>query len=191
MNFRGSLGYGAGFAGAGARQWGGVIHNDITDGARWLVEQKIADPERLCIVGSSFGGYAALLGAARESEWYACAASFAGTSDLMAFYQFTQRLPDAPMWRERLGDDARALWRMSPLALAWRIETPVLLMHGRRDAVVPISQSRRLARELRKAGKQHELIERSDCDHHMTADGCRVAMFTALDGFLSRSLRPE
>jgi dipeptidyl aminopeptidase/acylaminoacyl peptidase len=191
MNFRGSLGYGAGFAAAGARQWGGVIHNDITDGARWLVEQTIADPERLCIVGSSFGGYAALLGAARESQWYACAASFAGTSDLMAFNEYTQRLPDAAMWRERLGDDARALWQMSPLAMAWRIETPTLLMHGRRDAVVPISQSRRLARDLRTAGKPHELIERSDCDHDMTADSCRLAIFAAIDRFLDETLASE
>ena len=55
MNFRGSLGYGAGFAAAGVGQWGGVIHNDITDGTRWLVEQKIADPTRMCILGTSFG----------------------------------------------------------------------------------------------------------------------------------------
>ena len=68
MNFRGSTGYGTAFAAAGAGQWGGVIHNDITDGARWLLQEGIADAERMCIVGSSFGGFAALLGAARESQ---------------------------------------------------------------------------------------------------------------------------
>lgn len=191
MNYRGSQGYGAGFAAAGAQQWGGVIHNDITDGARWLVEQRIADAARLCIVGTSFGGYAALLGAARESQWYACAASFGGATDLLAFAEFTRRLPEADMWRERLGDDGRALWQMSPLALERRIETPVLLMHGRRDAVVPISQSRRLARALRSAGKEHRLVERSDCDHDMTGDSCRVAIFAALGDFLRQILHSD
>ena len=191
MNFRGSLGYGAGFAAAGAQQWGGVIHNDITDGARWLVAQKIAPAEQLCIVGASFGGYAALLGAARESEWYACAASYAGPSDLLAFLEYTARLPDAALWRERLGHDPRALWQMSPMAFVWRIETPVLLMHGVRDAVVPLSQSRRMARTLANANKPHRLQALPECDHDMTAERCRLAVFSTLDVFLSDSFAAQ
>lgn len=189
MNFRGSFGYGAAFAAAGMGQWGGVVHNDITDGARWLVEQKIADPTRICIVGSSFGGYAALLGAARESQWYACAASYAGIADLLALSQHTQRLADADMWRQRLGEDSRALWQMSPMARVRAVETPVLLMHGRRDAVVPMSQSRRFARELRQADKEHRFVERADCDHEMNVQSCRLAFFTELRAFLAAALR--
>lgn len=189
MNFRGSFGYGAGFAAAGVGQWGGVIHNDITDGARWLIEQKIADPQRMCIVGQSFGGYAALLGAARESQWYACAASFAGASDLLALSQSTKRLHDADMWRQRLGDDPRALWQMSPMARVHAVETPVLLMHGRRDAVIPVSQSKRFARVMRRAGKPHRFVERADCDHEMTVESCRLAFFTELEHFLRSALR--
>ena len=185
MNFRGSFGYGARFAAAGVGQWGGVIHNDITDGTRWLIEAQIADPGRLCIVGMSFGGYAALLGAARESEWYACAASFAGVSDLLAFSEYTQRLVDADVWSERLGADSRGLWQMSPLARVRAVETPVLLLHGRSDAVVPVNQSRRFARELRLAGKQHRLVERADCDHEMTIESCRAAFYEELEGFLA------
>jgi dipeptidyl aminopeptidase/acylaminoacyl peptidase len=188
MNFRGSLGYGAGFAAAGARQWGGVIHNDITDGARWLVEQRIADPTRTCIVGSSFGGYAAMLGAMRESEWYACAASFAGISDLLAFSQHTRRLTDADIWTQRLGDDLRALWQMSPIARVRSSETPLLLMHGLLDPLVPASQSRRLARAARKAGKTVELVLRSDCDHEMMIESCRRAFYEHLENFLQRYL---
>ena len=185
MNYRGSLGYGAGFAAAGAGQWGGTIHSDITDGARWLIKEGIADPARICIVGASFGGYAALLGAARESQWYACAASFAGVSDLLALSQYTERLQDAELWRQRLGGSARALWQMSPLARVHGVETPVLLMHGRYDPVTPVTQSRRFARALRASGKPHRLIERSDCDHAMTVEPCRRAFFTELQGFLA------
>jgi dipeptidyl aminopeptidase/acylaminoacyl peptidase len=189
MNYRGSLGYGAGFAAAGVGQWGGVIHNDITDGARWLVEQRIADPTRTCIVGSSFGGYAAMLAAMRESEWYACAASFAGISDLLSFSQHTRRLPDAQTWNQRLGEDSRALWQMSPISRVRSSETPLLLMHGLLDAIVPASQSRRLARAARNEGKHVELILRSDCDHEMTVESCRSAFYEHLEDFLQRALQ--
>jgi len=184
MNFRGSLGYGAGFAGAGAREWGGVIHNDITDAARWLVANRIADPAHICIAGISFGGYAALMGAVKESQWYACAASYAGPSDLMALAQYLERNAQAALWRERLGTDLRALWQTSPLAHAARSETPMLIMHGPRDAVVPISQSRRLARELTNEGKAHRYVERADCDHDLTVESCRLAVFSELRDFL-------
>jgi dipeptidyl aminopeptidase/acylaminoacyl peptidase len=186
MNFRGSLGYGARFAAAGVGQWGGTIHNDITDAARWLVEREIADPARMCIVGSSFGGYAALLGAARESEWYACAASYAGVSDLMAFSQYTERLQSAQIWQERLGDQ-RALWQMSPMSRVRAIEAPILMVHGRNDPVVPVSQARRFARTLRQSGKPHQFIERADCDHEMTIESCRIAFFTELRRFLTEA----
>ena len=189
MNFRGSFGYGAGFALAGAGQWGGVIHNDITDGTRWLIERGIADPTRICIVGASFGGYAALLGAARESEWYACAASFAGVSDLLALSQQTSGLFDADVWKQRLGGSSQALWQMSPLGRVHTVETPVLLMHGRLDVVVPSSQSRRFARELREAGKEHRFLSRTDCDHDMTIESCRIAFFENLADFLDEHLQ--
>jgi dipeptidyl aminopeptidase/acylaminoacyl peptidase len=191
MNFRGSLGYGAGFAAAGAGQWGGVIHNDVTDGARWLVEQGWADPARICIVGASFGGFAALLGAARESQWYACAASYAGVGDLLALSQYTERLPEADIWRQRLGENSRALWQMSPIARIHTVETPVFLMHGRHDPVVPVTQSRRFARALRSAGKQHVFIERPDCDHDMTIESCRIAFYAELQKFIAAALGPS
>ena len=188
MNFRGSLGYGARFAAAGAGQWGGVIHNDITDGARWMVERGIADPERLCIVGQSFGGYAALLGAVRESQWYSCAASYAGPTDLMALAQSMRRVPGAELWRERLGEDLQALWQMSPLSRVATIETPVLLMHGRLDPVVPVTQARRFARALRKADKPHRFIERADCDHDLAIESCRLLFFAELRSFLAEAI---
>lgn len=191
MNFRGSFGYGARFAALGAGQWGGVIHNDITDGTRWLVESGVADPARICIVGASFGGYAALLAAARESEWYACAVSYAGVSDLLALSQYTQRLLDADVWRERLGSDARALWQASPIAHARTVATPVLMIHGRLDPTSPVRQMRRFVRALHKADKAHRYVERADCDHEMTVESCRLAFFAELQRFLAAALNPD
>ena len=129
-----------------------------------------------------------MLGAMRESEWYACAASFAGISDLLAFSQHTRRLPDADIWTERLGEDLRALWQMSPIARVRSSETPLLLMHGLLDPLVPASQSRRLARAARKEGKTVELILRSDCDHEMMIESCRSAFYEQLENFLQRHL---
>lgn len=188
MNYRGSLGYGARFAAAGTAQWGGIIHNDITDGARWLIEQGIADPARICIVGASFGGYAAMLAASRESAWYACAASYAGISDLMAIAREGGKLPGAEILRQRVGDDTRSLWQMSPISRARTVEIPILLVHGRQDAVVPLRQSTQFARVLRANGKPVTLEQRSDCDHDMTVESCRLFYFKQLEVFLAEHL---
>ena len=94
-------------------------------------------------------------------------------------------MSDADLWQQRLGRDSRALWQMSPRAWVRHFETPILLIHGRNDPIVPVGQSRRLAAALRKAGKPHEVIERPDCDHGMTIASCRAVFFAALDAFLA------
>jgi dipeptidyl aminopeptidase/acylaminoacyl peptidase len=190
-NFRGSAGYGADFLAAGAGHWGSTVHNDITDGARWLADEGYADPRRICILGRSFGGYAAMLGAVRESSVYRCAASFAGVSDLVALAEFKERFEFADVWRARIGTDRSVLAQMSPLSLAHLTGTPLLLMHGPDDAVVPVSQSRRFAAELERAGKDHLYLELSECDHDMTADACRRTVFEALAAFLKHHLHEK
>jgi dipeptidyl aminopeptidase/acylaminoacyl peptidase len=183
-NFRGSAGFGADFLAAGAGHWGSTIHNDITDGARWLAEEGYADARRICIVGQSFGGYAAMLGAARESSVYRCAASFAGVSDLVALAEFKERFEFADVWRARIGADRSVLAQMSPLSLVQLVETPLLVIHGPDDVVVPVAQSRRFAAALERAGKDHVYLEPPECDHDMTADSCRRTVFGALAAFL-------
>ena len=187
-NFRGSAGYGADFLAAGAGHWGSTVHNDITDGARWLADEGYADAGRICILGQSFGGYAAMLGAVRESSVYRCAASFAGVSDLVALAEFKERFEFADVWRARIGTDRSVLAQMSPLSLVQLTGTPLLLMHGSDDAVVPVSQSRRFAAELERAGKAHRYLELPECDHDMTADSCRRTVFEALGAFLKHRL---
>ena len=191
MNFRGSAGYGIDFLAAGAGHWGGTVHNDITDGARWLSEEGYVDAKRICIIGSSFGGYAALLGAAREPTVYRCAASFGGVSDLVALAEFKERFEFAEVWRSRIGSDPTVLAQMSPLALVDLIETPVLLIHAPDDTVVPVQQSRRFAAALRRAGKRHEYLEVPACDHDMTAATCRREVFEAFGTFLKQWLHAD
>jgi dipeptidyl aminopeptidase/acylaminoacyl peptidase len=186
INFRGSAGYGVDFLAAGAGHWGSTIHNDITDGARWLAEEGYADPKRICIVGQSFGGYAALLGAARESSVYRCAASFGGVSDLVKLAEFKERFQFAEIWRSQIGSDPAVLTQMSPLALVHLIETDLLVIHGPDDAVVPVEQSRRFAAAVKRAGKPHRYLEPTECDHDMTADQCRSTVFEALGAFLKQ-----
>ncbi len=191
INFRGSAGYGVDFLAAGAGHWGSTIHNDITDGARWLSEEGYANPGRICIVGQSFGGYAAMLGAARESSVYRCAASFAGVSDLVGLAEFKERFEFAEIWRSRIGTDRAVLAQMSPLSLVQLVETPLLLIHGADDAVVPVQQSRRFAAALERAGKPHRYLEPPECDHDMTADSCRRTVLEALSAFLKHRLHED
>jgi dipeptidyl aminopeptidase/acylaminoacyl peptidase len=111
--------------------------------------------------------------------------SYAGVSDLIAFSQYAERLQGAELWKERLGASTRGLWQMSPMSEVRALETPLLLMHGRYDPVVPVSQTRRFARSLKQHDKMHRFIERTDCDHDMTLEPCREAFFTEMRAFLA------
>ena len=132
-----------------------------------------------------------MLGAARESAVYRCAVSFAGVSDLVALAEFKERFEFADVWRARIGADRSVLAQMSPLSLVHLVATPLLVIHGPDDAVVPVSQSRRFAAALERAHKDHLYLEPSECDHDMTADSCRQVVFEALGGFLRHRLHDD
>ncbi|HEX7689006.1 MAG TPA: alpha/beta fold hydrolase [Burkholderiaceae bacterium] len=149
--FRGSTGFGAAFEAAGHGQAGLAMQDDISDGVRWLIAQKIADPKRVCIVGISYGGYAALWGLASTPELYRCGVSVSGPSDLER--EITEESlgslsrPVRERWKLVFGerDRMKATWAaVSPLRHADRIQSPVLLVHGERDAIVPISHGERM-----------------------------------------------
>jgi dipeptidyl aminopeptidase/acylaminoacyl peptidase len=175
MNFRGSGGYGAAWRMAAHQDWGGVTYDDIVDGTRWAVERGIADPERICIVGRDFSGYAALLGAARNPDLYRCAASVGGISDL-------QEVLWLPQIRQQLRQD-------SPRRHIDAIQIPVLLVHGDRDLYVP-EELWRMAAALERAGKQHEFVRLENTTHHLGRKSGRVALLAALERFLAASLSP-
>ena len=155
--FRGSAGFGRKFEQAGYGQWGQAMQDDITAGVHYLVDQGIADPKRICIVGASYGGYAALWGLARTPELYKCGVSIAGVSDLELMLNDDSDVAKSNLFREmqrsRVGDPdlMQATWdSVSPLRHADLIQAPLLLVHGERDQRVPIVHGEKM-RDAMKA----------------------------------------
>lgn len=200
-NFRGGDGFGRAFAEAGHRQWGRRMQDDITDGVKHLTETRQADPARICIFGWSYGGYAALAGAALTPELYRCVISGAGISDLTRMLE-TERVEGGrgsagyAYWVKVIGDPAQdraAMEAVSPRRLAASFRAPVLLLHGDGDSIVDVEQSRFMKRALTDAGKPVTLVEYKDEGHSPFAWKYenRVAYLTEIDRFLARNLPPN
>ncbi|HET8699279.1 MAG TPA: alpha/beta fold hydrolase [Gammaproteobacteria bacterium] len=198
-NFRGSGGFGEKWEKAGHGEWGiGVMQNDLTDGVAAVVAAGIADPERVCIVGASYGGYAALAGAVFTPELYRCAAAIAGVSDLRDMLGFErdkagQASATLSYWRQAMGvtdadSPVERLNAASPAQHVERVRAPILLIHGRDDTVVPITQSRAMQRALANAGKRVQLVELDGEDHWLSRPPTRLATLQALDRFLAEQL---
>ena len=194
--FRGSTGLGKAHADAGRRQWGLRMQDDVTDGVKALIAQGIADPKRVCIVGWSYGGYAALAGAAFTPDLYACAVSIAGISNLPAMLSWDMQNSGGresnsfAYWREHIGSvsDENVAGK-SPVRAAGAVIAPIMLIHGVDDTVVPISQSREMAKALKDNGKPAELIELAGEDHWMkTSSSSRIRTLTELERFLGKYL---
>jgi dipeptidyl aminopeptidase/acylaminoacyl peptidase len=191
MNFRGSKGYGREFLKSGFKQWGQAMQDDVTDGTRWLIAQGIADPEKICIYGGSYGGYAALMGAVLESGLYACAVSLNGVSDLIAVLEYQRRFLYSEFAGARIGDlwtDRAVLKENSPVNRADRISIPVLLAHGTNDRTVRFQQSDAMANALKKAGANYQYVKIKGADHGLTNGDHRLEFFSALDEFLAKHL---
>lgn len=194
--FRGSTGFGDDFRRAGYGEWGGLMQDDVTDGVKALVERGVADPRRVCIVGASYGGYAALAGATLTPDLYACAVSINGLSDLPMAVGQTKMTSGTESdsyayWRKSIGSahDAKLAER-SPARRAGGAKAPVLLLHGVEDTVVPISQSRTMARALKDAGRPHELIELPGEDHWLSRSATRIRVLEETERFLAAHLGP-
>ena len=162
-NFRGSTGFGRDFVAKGIGQWGRGMQDDIDDGVKWLAARGVVDPKRVCIMGASFGGYAAMWAAVRNPETYRCAISFAGVSDVASMLRYDGRTMAATRyfsdWRTRVqGDKHFELDTVSPLKQVERMRVPILLAHGEDDDNVPLYQSRRLHDALQKLGRAHEYV---------------------------------
>ncbi|MCZ0941593.1 MAG: prolyl oligopeptidase family serine peptidase [Gammaproteobacteria bacterium] len=157
--YRGSEGWGQALWRAGDREWGQKMQDDKDDGARWLVEQGIADPDRIAIYGYSYGGYAAMAASVRPNSPYQCAVAGAGLSELRTFDKITY---ESPFNREYQNPTIAGL---SPIDHVKQVAMPVYLFHGDRDQRVPIEQSRKFASALKRAGKQVKYEEITDLWH--------------------------
>ncbi len=187
-NFRGSSGYGHDFMMQAVGGYGLEMQDDLEDSVKYLIDQKIADPKRVCIVGASYGGYAALMGVAKTPDLFQCAVSFAGMSDLVKMSNNFRYFTNKNTARKQFGEDKGQLKETSPVRLVERIKAPVLLIHGKDDVSVPVEQSRIMASALKSEGKAYEYIELEDGTHHLDYLPHRKQTFEAIDKFLTKYL---
>lgn len=173
-NFRGSGGYGQGFARQGWTRWGDRMQEDVEDAVAHVIAAKGLDASKVGIMGTSYGAYAALMGAVKRPDLYKAAIGISGVYDLPDVLTWEDRTDDTPgqpiyeFWTKRIGDAsvmAPALEAGSPRRRAGEITCPVILVHGVDDPVLPVIQSRRMRDALRSAGKPVELIEVADAGH--------------------------
>lgn len=198
-NFRGSDGFGSAFRTAGYGEWGrGAMQHDVTDGVKRVIEMGWVDPKRVCIIGASYGGYAALAGGAFTPELYACVAAIAPVSDLSRMIYDKRRERGrkswvVDYWQMLIGDprsNREKLNGISPAKNAHMFKAPVLLIHGLDDTVVPMKQSMVMDSALRKAGKNVKFVKLNGEDHWLSKSETRLQTLRELDIFVRESIGP-
>ncbi|MDP1738689.1 MAG: S9 family peptidase [Caulobacter sp.] len=194
--FRGSTGFGGAFEKAGMREWGGKMQEDLIDGVMTLSAKGQIDRARVCIVGASYGGYAALFGATVYPSAFRCAVSINGVSDLALLYGSKSRAfgRDTALvnaLEEMMGDprnDAEAYRLASPVFRVTQQSAPVLLIHGEDDTTVPLQQSTTMQRALKAQGRPVDLVILKSDDHHLSSTASRQLTLESLLAFLGRHL---
>lgn len=195
MNFRGSTGYGKAFVNAGNKEWGRKMQNDITDGAKWLIAQGIADPKRIGIFGASYGGYAVLAGLTFTPELYACGIDLSGPSNLFTFIANVPSYwkPTIGQFYEQIGHpekDAELLREASPIFHVDKIRAPLFVAQGARDPRVKINESEQLVSAMRDRGIPLEYMVKSDEGHGFLKEENRLDFYQAMEQFLNKYLKP-
>lgn len=189
LNFRGSGNYGRDYKNAGARQWGRTMQDDLTDATRWAIKEQIADPARICIYGASYGGYAALMGVAKEPSLYACAVGYVGVYDLEKMHK--DDAAHSRSWKSWTNDwlgERASLAEVSPVNLAGRIKVPVFLAAGGQDERAPVEHTRKMEKALKAAGVPVESLYFKSEGHGFFTEPHRREYYTHLLAFLSAHL---
>lgn len=194
LNFRGSSGYGKEFWTAGFKEWGGLIQDDIVDGVKWLIEERIADPRRIGIYGQGFGGYSAIHGASFNSDLFACAASYAGFTNLFTLLKEVppHLKPYLQMYYEFIGNpetESDRIRAMSPVFHADRIQIPILLAIGGRDSRNSVSESNQFIRNLRKRKIPSVYIVHEDEGRYFRKEENLIHFYEELGRFFDEHLK--
>lgn len=191
VNFRGSGGFGLDFEQAGFGKWGTLMQDDITDATLALVESGVADANRICIYGHSYGGYAALMGVVREPELYRCAIGSMGVYNLPMMFKegdIPDRASGLAYLKQALGEDQADLQERSPAYNADKIQADILLIHGARDERAPIEQAESLKSALDDAGKSYQWLEIGDEAHGYYDEDNRRAVYEKVLSFLDANI---
>ncbi|MGB6455446.1 MAG: S9 family peptidase [Streptosporangiaceae bacterium] len=193
VNFRGSTGYGKAFLNAGDREWGARMQDDLSDAVAYAIRQGWADPSKVAIFGGSYGGYAALAGAAFTPGIYCCAVDIVGPSNLITLIQTIPPYwtPMISMFHRRVGDpdkDRDFLWSRSPLSVASQIKIPLLIAQGANDPRVKQAESEQIVAALAEHGIDYDYMLFPDEGHGFAKPENRLKFYAAADQFLSRYL---
>jgi dipeptidyl aminopeptidase/acylaminoacyl peptidase len=193
VNYRGSTGYGKSFVSAGDREWGAKMHDDLLDAVAYVVDQGWADPDKVAIYGGSYGGYAALVGAAFTPDVFCCAVDIVGPSNLQTLLETVP-----PYWKpviaqlyKRVGNpetDKEFLWSRSPLSRARDIRIPLLIAQGANDPRVKQAESEQIVAALADAGIDYEYMLFPDEGHGFAKPENRQKFYTVAERFLARYL---
>jgi dipeptidyl aminopeptidase/acylaminoacyl peptidase len=193
VNYRGSTGYGKAFVSAGDREWGAKMHDDLLDAVDYVVQQGWADKDRVAIYGGSYGGYAALVGAAFTPDVFRCAVDIVGPSNLQTLLETVP-----PYWQpmiaqlyKRVGNpetDKEFLWSRSPLSRARDIRIPLLIAQGANDPRVKQAESEQIVAALADAGIDYEYMLFPDEGHGFAKPENRLKFYAAAERFLAKYL---
>lgn len=193
VNFRGSTGYGKAFANAGNKEWGGKMHEDLVDVVQWAVEQGLSDPDRIAIFGTSYGGYAALVGATFTPDVFRCVVSVVGPSNLITFIE---TIP--PYWKnhlalfhQRVGNpktEEEFLKSRSPLFHVDQIRIPILIAQGANDPRVNRAESEQIVEAMKEKGIDYEYLLFEDEGHGFVKPENRIKFYAAAEQFLAKHL---
>ena len=194
-NFRGSTGYGKDFINAGNLEWGGKMNNDLIDAVNWTIQEGIADPDRVAIMGGSYGGYATLWGMTNTPDTFACGVDLVGISNLTSFFETIPPYwqPQIDLWATRMGDarteEGRAfLTKRSPLTYVDRIEKPLLISQGANDPRVKQAESDQIVQAMQDANIPVTYLLYTDEGHGFARPENWQSFFAVTETFLAEHL---
>jgi dipeptidyl aminopeptidase/acylaminoacyl peptidase len=190
-NFRGSGGYGARFEVIGYKNWATTMQDDLTDAVRWAVGTGVADPDRICIYGASYGGYAAMMSPIREPDLYKCAVGYVGVYDVAVLFSKsdTKRTASGRRALERFHGTDPAFWAQeSPVSFVDKLKADLMIAAGEKDERVNIEHYRRMTAALDRVGKKYEAILEPGEGHGFAEVENRVELYTRMLAFLQRNI---
>ena len=196
LNFRGSGGYGEDFYDAGSKEWGRKMQDDITDATKWAIKSGLADPERICIHGVSYGGYAAMHAVVKEPDLYKCSIPDAGV------YEMKIQWDEADSFKGWKGNERKKNYmnwaiggydyvkERSPVYHVDKLKAALLIVHGGSDVRVPMINAEVLEQHLKKAGKSYETLYKEEEGHGFQVEENRIELYQTMLSFLEKHIGP-